>query len=252
MSRIQRFAILAAVATGSVLFLSSGDPGPQPPEYDLPSDIPEDVLATLSDARKAELTRRPRKPEGDREWYDRLLNRSAGADTQGNPHPVAEMPATNCRSVEPIPRIADKYSPPRGAHALTVHMFETQSGFGFWRMRIISNQRGVHVAAKEIDRVELVSLLTDIQPSVYVLDEMATPSLARHATRRPLDEFESRGLEAVRKGEDLVWTREAPKRMFGAIRAKADCLDCHSKAKEGDLLGAFTYYLDVPVDQIER
>ena len=84
----------------------------------------------------------------------------------------------------------------------------------------------------------------------YVLDEMATPPLARQAKRRPLDEFERLGLDAVRRGEKLVWTRKAPTRMFGAIRAKVDCLQCHAHAKEGDLLGAFTYYLNAPVDRL--
>ena len=68
-----------------------------------------------------------------------------------------------------------------------------------------------------IDRVELVSLLTDDQSSVYVLDEMATPPLARQAKRRPLDEFERLGLDAVRRGEELVWTRDVPTRMFGLL-----------------------------------
>ena len=125
-----------------------------------------------------------------------------------------------------------------------------KSGFGFMRMLWIRNDRGFEVASRVIDRVELVSLLTDDEPSVYVLDEMATPPLARQAKRRPLDEFERLGLDAVRRGEELVWTREAPTRMFGAIRAKADCLHCHANAKEGDLLGAFTYYLKVPVDRL--
>jgi hypothetical protein len=101
-----------------------------------------------------------------------------------------------------------------------------------------------------VDRVELVSLLTDDEPSVYVLDEMATPALARQAKRRPLDEFEHLGLDAVRRGENVVWTPEAPTRMFGAIRARAHCLECHANAKKGDLLGAFTYYLDTPVDRL--
>ncbi len=117
-------------------------------------------------------------------------------------------------------------------------------------MSWFTNDRGVEVASRDIDRVELVSLLTDDEPSVYVLDEMATPSLARQAKRRPLDEFERLGLDAVRRGEELVWTREAPTRMFGAIWAKAACLHCHANAKEGDLLGAFTYYLKVPVDRL--
>src|SRR5262249_48371050 len=102
------------------------------------------------------------------------------------------------------------------------------------------------------DRVELVSLLTESEPSVYVLDEMATPPLARQAKRRPLDEFEVRGLEAVRRGEHLVWTPEAPTRMFGALRARTHCLECHPNTKKGDLLGAFTYYLDTPVDQLAK
>ncbi|OWK37784.1 hypothetical protein FRUB_06904 [Fimbriiglobus ruber] len=39
--------------------------------------------------------------------------------------------------------------------------------------------------------------------------------------------------------------------MFGAIRAKRQCLDCHTGAKRGELLGAFTYYLEEPVDQLD-
>jgi hypothetical protein len=81
-------------------------------------------------------------------------------------------------------------------------------------------------------------------------DEIATPPLVRQAKRRLLDEFECLGLDAVRRGEELVWPREAPTRMFGAIRAKTNCLHCHANAKEGDLRGAFTYYLTVPVDQL--
>jgi hypothetical protein len=85
---------------------------------------------------------------------------------------------------------------------------------------------------------------------VYVLDEMATPALARQTKRRPLDEFERLGLDALRRGEELAWTREAPTRMLGEICAKAVCLHCHADAKEGDLLGAFTYYLKVTVDRL--
>ncbi len=87
-------------------------------------------------------------------------------------------------------------------------------------------------------------------PGVYVLDEVATTELAHVAQFRPLDEFEQRGLDAVRAGAELVWTREAPHRMFGAIRARSDCLDCHSGAREHELLGAFSYYLEIPVDKM--
>ena len=133
---------------------------------------------------------------------------------------------------------------------MTTSMFESASGFGFGRMAMIETSRGTLVPSRAVDRVELVSLLTVYEPSAYVLDEMATPALARQAKRRTLDEFEQRGLEAVRRGENVVWTREAPTRMFGAIRAKKTCLECHVEAKEGELLGAFTYYLTTPVDQL--
>ena len=233
-------------------FGAQTDPPKEPVE--LVDPFPEVDLSaeSLDEVRRAELRRRARRPDGDpKRKY--ALNYE-GVLKGPTPKPAEAMPATACRSVEPTPKRTDNHSGPHRVHDTTVALFETESGFGFWRMLFATNKRGVRVSmgAEDVDRVELVSLLTAAEPSAYVLDQMATPPLARQAKRRPLDEFEQRGLEAVRRGEELVWTREAPKRMFGAIRAKADCLDCHSKAKEGDLLGAFTYYLDVPVDQINR
>ncbi len=180
--------------------------------------------------------------------YERVLKGRKGRTSL--PKPAEPMPPTYCRSIECAPTLTTRTAGLYGVHNGTVHLFENRSGFGFWRMDIFENDRGVSVASPAIDRVELVSLLTDDEPSVYVLDEMATPALARQAKRRPLDEFERLGLEALRRGEELVWTREAPTRMFGAICAKAACLHCHANAKEGDLLGAFTYYLKVPVDRL--
>ena len=201
--------------------------------------------------RRAELSRRARRPDGDPERKHALNYK--GVLTGTKPKPAVAMPATDCNSIEPVPKEwSDPVSGPLHAHNSSVHWFESASGFGFWRMFIVKNDRGAWVPSDDIDRAELVSLLTDLQPSAYVLDEMATPPLARQAQRRPLDEFEKLGLDAVRRGEELVWTREALKRMFGAIRASKSCLDCHSMAKEGDLLGAFTYYLDVPVDELKR
>jgi hypothetical protein len=204
------------------------------------------------DVRKAERSRRAIRPAGDPErkdgWnYDGVLK---GDERRQYPKPAEPMPPTYCHTIERAPKPADWFRGPYWVHDRTVDLFEGFSGFGFHRMSWFKNDRGVEVASRDIDRVEMVSLLTDDEPSVYVLDEVATPVLARQANRRPLDEFELLGLNAVRSGEELVWTRESPMRMFGAIRAKADCLHCHAKAKEGDLLGAFTYYLKVPVDQL--
>lgn len=217
---------------------------------------PVALTAVPSDVRELELARRAERPvDSNREnlglVYDRVSN---GRNKNGPPRvkSAEPMPPTACKSVEPAPRHVDRNSGPHDIHDSAVYHFENSSGFGFMRMLYIKNERDVWVASKAIDRVELVSLLTESEPSVYVLDEMATPALARQAKRRPLDEFERHGLEAVRRGEHLVWTPEAPTRMFGAIRARTQCLECHANAKKGELLGAFTYYLTTPVDQLAK
>ncbi len=162
------------------------------------------------------------------------------------------MPPTSCKSVYLVPK--DPKRPTEGpwwAHHSTIALFSSQSGFGFRRMKMHKNSRGQVIGSPGIDRVELVSLMTTDEPSVYVLDEIAEPPKARLARRRPLDEFEQLGLDAVRRGDDLVSTKEAPNRMFGAIRAAENCLECHTGAKKNDLLGAFTYYLETSIDKLE-
>jgi hypothetical protein len=180
--------------------------------------------------------------------YDRVLNgyKPLTATEKHAIRTTPEMPRTDCKSVEVVHYDAAMY-----AHRRHIHAFENASGFGYYRMGSMTNERGIETGAKEIDRAELVSLLKDEHPAAYVLDEMATPQRARVAHRRNLDEFEERGLQAVRQGADLVWTPEAPKRMFGAIRAENGCITCHARAREGDLLGAFTYFLTKPVDEME-
>jgi hypothetical protein len=262
MAKLRHFVMLAVVVACGVGTIFSDDRNDRPiaridPSQELTkfagssqkSSVPAEPLDGI---RKAELSRRPIRPAGDsrREdanHYDSVLNRR-----KTRPHPSAAdpMPPTYCRSIESAPSHTTAFSGQYSVQYRTLELFESASGFGDHRMQIFTNDRGASVASPAIDRVELVSLLTDDEPSVYVLDEMATPALARQAKRRPLDEFERLGLDALRRGEELVWTREAPTRMLGEIYAKAVCLHCHANAKEGDLLGAFTYYLKVPVDRL--
>jgi hypothetical protein len=207
----------------------------------------------LDDIRGAERRRRAVRPAGDPKREDGLNYEGVLKGWEGRtslPKPAEPMPPTYCRSVERAPKDTERTTGPYDVHGRTLYLFENISGFGYMCMFLFKNDRGGEVASRDIDRVELVSLLTDEEPSVYVLDEVATPPLARQAKRRTLDEFERLGLNAVRFGEELVWTREAPTRMFGAIRAKAACLHCHANAREGELLGAFTYYLKMPVDRL--
>jgi len=266
MCKLRHLVMLAVVVTCGIGTTFSVDrnyrlitrmgPSQEPTEFAGSPREPIVPVEPLDDVRKAEQSRRAVRPAGDPEQgdgrkYERVLKGRKGGTLL--PKPAEPMPPTYCRSIERAPEDTNGTTGPYDVHRRTVDFFEVRSGFGYRRMIWRTNDRGFEVemsTTRVIDRVELVSLLTDDEPSVYVLDEMATPPLARRAKRRPLDEFERLGLNAVRFGEELVWTREAPTRMFGAIRAKADCLHCHANAKEGDLLGAFTYFLTVPVDRL--
>jgi len=64
-----------------------------------------------------------------------------------------------------------------------------------------------------------------------------------HATTRPLDKFEERGLAELVRGEDLyIRDIDGICYMVGAIRAVKQCQTCHG-CERGDLLGAFSYSL---------
>jgi hypothetical protein len=263
MCKLRHLVMLAVVVTCGIGTTFSVDRNDRPIARMGPSQEPTEFAGSprepivpaepLDDVRKAEQSRRAVRPAGDPKREDGLNYKGVLKGWEGGPSlpkPAEPMPPTYCRSIERAPKHTKWTAGPYDVHRRTVYIFENKAGFGYIRMFWYNNDRGVEVASRAVDRVELLSLLTDDEPSVYVLDEMATPPLARHAKRRPLDEFERLGLDAVRRGEELVWTREAPTRMFGAIRAEADCLHCHANAKEGDLLGAFTYYLKIPVDRL--
>ena len=60
---------------------------------------------------------------------------------------------------------------------------------------------------------------------------------------RMLDDFEFLSLGGLFGGEDLVVKATTNRiRMLGGLRAKEQCLECHS-VKKGELLGAFSYEL---------
>lgn len=60
---------------------------------------------------------------------------------------------------------------------------------------------------------------------------------------RPLNEFESRSLEQLKSGEDLmVNSNESHIEMVGSIRATSQCMECHQVAR-GTLRGALSYQL---------
>lgn len=92
-------------------------------------------------------------------------------------------------------------------------------------------------------RIELVSLLRQPEPRVYVSENLPQMDELRDAPTRPADDFERSAVERLRTEEDVVAHPETNViRMLGSIRASEACLTCHT-ARRGELLGAFSYEL---------
>jgi hypothetical protein len=94
-----------------------------------------------------------------------------------------------------------------------------------------------------LQRLDLIGLVVHEKPTAYVSEDLPRMKELRVAPTRGLDEFESAGLLALQRGEELfIREREQERRMLGAIRATRQCLSCH-EAERGDLLGVFSYQM---------
>lgn len=92
-------------------------------------------------------------------------------------------------------------------------------------------------------RLELVGLLFEERPRVYVTATMPRMQEIRDVPTRPLDAFETAGLARLQAGDRLhVGDAREGVRMLGAIRNAQQCVRCHGGAR-GALLGAFSYAL---------
>jgi hypothetical protein len=143
-------------------------------------------------------------------------------------------------------------------HFFTTDEFLNPDGFGYIRDRqhvagFISH-RFVHypvnrpassygVGHWRFESLDLISLLKHPEPVAYVSKHLPRMDELRDAPTRPLDELEAEHLAKLRAGEE-VSSAQGPRRvrMMGAIRARADCLKCHS-VEPNELLGAFSYDL---------
>jgi hypothetical protein len=94
-----------------------------------------------------------------------------------------------------------------------------------------------------LNRVELVGLLASDEFRVYVSEHLPAMDELKDVPTRRLDDFELAALPRLLQGE-TTHTSATPNRirMLGALRASAQCLECHS-VREGDLLGALSYEL---------
>jgi hypothetical protein len=94
-----------------------------------------------------------------------------------------------------------------------------------------------------LKRLELVSLLKHDKPVAYVSGHLPDLEKLDEIKTRPLVRFESRGLEKLYDGEDLmIEARLNTIHMLGSLRASKQCLQYH-KVQRGELLGAFSYEL---------
>jgi len=143
-------------------------------------------------------------------------------------------------------------------HAACVDWFVKQKDFGI-RRTISADEREqaqqlrkiwtVEGSDYSVTRMELVSLLKNDPPAVYVWlphhvpANAMTAQIAKKSTERvrPLNEFETAALKKIKAGENVVL--EGNEKAFGAIRAQASCMKCHD-VDEGALLGAFSYVLE--------
>lgn len=99
------------------------------------------------------------------------------------------------------------------------------------------------VATWEVERLDLLSLLLNDPPAVYVSENLPNMGELRVAPKRSPSEFENAALQRLRDGESLVAESSSHTiRLLGAIRATTSCLDCHD-VKPGRMLGAFSYVL---------
>ena len=95
----------------------------------------------------------------------------------------------------------------------------------------------------KLERLELVGLVRNPEPAVYVSEFLPRMTELDSVVTRPADGFEAAGLVRLAAGEDLVANAVGPRvRLLGAIRNMAACVECHG-GQRGDLLGAFSYRL---------
>jgi Protein of unknown function (DUF3365) len=96
----------------------------------------------------------------------------------------------------------------------------------------------------EIKSLDLVGLVMHESPVVYVSEKIPEMKDLKKKPTRELDVFESEGLEELASGKALYVRSKADTiRVLGPIHAAKNCLKCHGDAKEGDMLGAFSYTL---------
>ena len=136
-------------------------------------------------------------------------------------------------------------------HVGSIGNFANFKGFGYLRSRREVAGFTPHAFTHEpkpqvpytLERLELVGLVRNPEPAVYVSEFLPRMTELDAVTTRPADGFEATALKKLAAGDDLVANAVGSKvRLLGAVRNMAACVECHG-GRRGDLLGAFSYRL---------
>lgn len=125
------------------------------------------------------------------------------------------------------------------------YVVSKQQAAGFVSHRFTTGQlpqlKADSPAGWTLARLELVSLLKHKEPRVYISEELPRMDKLKSVPTRELTEFEWLALSQLWHEKDIVVAEEGNEvLMLGALRARTECLDCHS-VERGQLLGAFSY-----------
>jgi hypothetical protein len=167
------------------------------------------------------------------------------------PGPPADFPDSPGESLAVVPADAEFHE----LHAGWLFDFLFPDGFGYVRDRdhvAGFRSHGFRFCGPlpferrrwELRHVQLVGMLGQSAPVVYMTDRLPSMDQVRQGKTRAPDPFETAGLAALGGSEDLYLAQRGDTvRMLGAVRATRVCQQCH-EAAIGDLLGALSYTLD--------
>jgi hypothetical protein len=144
--------------------------------------------------------------------------------------------------------ITKEQPPQKGAkdlsmiHRLSLNQFSASNG----QASTTKQPNVVKEQPWEIHSLDLIGLVVHEVPKVYVSRKLPQMKDLKTTPIRDMDLFESEGLEELANGKELyVRSKQDVVRVLGPIRASNACLKCHGDAKNGDMLGAFSYTLRI-------
>ncbi len=92
--------------------------------------------------------------------------------------------------------------------------------------------------------LELIGIAMHAPPVAFVV--VRHRDSAASINNRELTDFEEEAIKQLQAGKQIVdRLTKTDRLMVGAVRAEASCVSCHTDAKVGDLLGAFSYHLSL-------